>query len=181
MGCLHIYTGDGKGKTTAALGLALRAAGAGKKIAIVQFDKGPHTRDEFYSERNMLRSIHEIDLFAYGCPRIGHDGRFRRSTQQEDIDEAHRAFETAHQLIRIPTYFLIILDEIITATAIHLIAPEELHELILEYKKNPIAELVLTGRGASRALIKQADLVTEMRPVKHYFHTGRKALKGIDY
>jgi len=177
MGCLHIYTGDGKGKTTAALGLAVRAAGAGKKSAIVQFDKGPHTRDE----RNILRSIHEIDFFPYGCPRIRPDGKFRYGIQPEDLEEAHRALETAYQLIRIPTYFLIILDEIITATYIHLIAPEELHELILEYKKNPIAELVLTGRGASRALIKQADLVTEMRPVKHYLHTGRKALKGIDY
>ena len=181
MGCLHIYTGDGKGKTTAALGLAIRAAGAGKKTAIVQFDKGPNSRDEYYSERNILRSIHEIDLFIYGCPRIRPDGKFRHGTQQEDIEEAHRALETAYQLIRIPTYFLIILDEIITATYIHLIAPEELHELILEYKKNPIAELVLTGRGASKALIKRADLVTEMRPVKHYLHTGRKALKGIDY
>ncbi len=181
MGCLHIYTGDGKGKTTAALGLAIRAAGAGKKSAIVQFDKGPHTRDEYYSERNILRSIHEIDFFAYGCPRIRPDGQFRHSILPEDLEEAHRALETAYQLIRIPTYFLIILDEIITATYIHLITPEELHELILEYKKNPLAELVLTGRGASRALIKQADLVTEMRPVKHYFHTGREALKGIDY
>lgn len=181
MGCLHVYTGDGKGKTTAALGLAIRAAGAGKKVAIVQFDKGPHTRDEYYSERNILRSIHEIDLFAYGCPRIRPDGCFRYGVQPEDIEEAHRALETAHQLIRIPTYFLIVLDEIITAAYTRLIEPEELHELILEYKKNPIAELVLTGRGASKALINQADLVTQMRPVKHYFHTGRKALKGIDY
>jgi cob(I)alamin adenosyltransferase len=181
MGCLHVYTGDGKGKTTAALGLAIRAAGAGKKVAIVQFDKGSHTRDEYYSERNILRSIHEIDFFPYGCPRIRPDGRFRRGTLPEDIEEAHRALETAHQLIRIPTYFLIILDEIITAVYTHLIEPEELHELILEYKKNPIAELVLTGRGASKALVNQADLVTEMRLVKHYFHTGRKAVNGIDY
>jgi cob(I)alamin adenosyltransferase len=89
--------------------------------------------------------------------------------------------ECARQLIRDPNCFLIILDEIISAANIGLISEEDLISLVKEWKRNPLPELVLTGRGASRILLKMADLVTDMFPKKHYFSTGLKARKGIDY
>jgi cob(I)alamin adenosyltransferase len=181
MGYLHIYTGDGKGKTTAAIGLAIRAAGAGKRVAFVQFDKGPEHNDEHYSERNILRSIAEIELFTFGLQRMRSDGSFRLSITDEDRAEAQRALEFTRQLIRVPHFFMIILDEIITAANVGLISQEDLTELILEYKRNPVAELVLTGREASPVLRKLADLITDMQARKHYFSTGLKARKGIDY
>jgi cob(I)alamin adenosyltransferase len=181
MGFLHVYTGDGKGKTTAAIGLAIRAAGAGKSVAFVQFDKGGDPEDERYSERNILRSIAEIELFTFGCQRVRPDGTFRFGITDEDRAEAERGLEFARQLIRMPHFAVIILDEIISAASTGLIPQEDLAQLILEYKQNPVAELVLTGRGASPVLRKMADLVTDMQARKHYFSTGVKARKGIDY
>ncbi len=181
MGCLHIYTGDGKGKTTAAIGLAIRAAGAGKKVAFVIFDKGEVAERDYYSERNILRCIAEIDLFTFGVPRLKADGSFRNTVSEKDIEEAHRGLQTLEQLIKLPQYFLIVADEIITCAARGLINYESLYELLLKYKRKPLAELVLTGRGATQRLIEMADLVTEMKNIKHYYSLKRPAVKGIDF
>lgn len=181
MGCIHIYTGDGKGKTTAGIGLAIRAAGAGKKVAFICFDKGEDLKGEFYSERNILRSIPEIDLFTFGLTRLRPDGSFRHNITPADIEEAQKGLRTLRQLIKLPQYFLIVADEIITCANRRMIDFKELYEIVREHKRKPIAELVLTGRGATERLLEMADLVTEMRKIKHYYDTGRKAIKGIEF
>ena len=181
MGCIHIYTGEGKGKTTAAIGLAIRAAGAGKRVAFIYFDKGEDLKDEYYSERNILRAIAEIDVFSFGLPRIMPGGRFRHNTTQEDIDEAQKGLEALRELITFPVYFLIVADEILTVALRRMISIDDLYDLLREYKQKPMAELVLTGRGATNRLIEMADLVTDMAKVKHYFDNDRKAIKGIEF
>lgn len=181
MGCIHVYTGDGKGKTTAAIGLAIRAAGAGKRVAFIYFDKGEDLNDEYYSERNILRSVAEIDLFTFGLPRLKPDGSFRFGKTQGDIEEAQKGLRAFRQVLKIPHYFLIVADEIITCAYLRMIDFDELYEILREYKKKPLAEVVLTGRGATEQLIEMADLVTEMKNVKHYYDLGRKAIKGIDF
>jgi len=182
MGCIHIYTGDGKGKTTAAIGLAVRAAGAGQRVAFLFFDKGQEQyKDEFYSERNILKRIPEIDVFPFGKPRVMGDGSFRFKIIPEDIEEAEKGLKTFRQLLKVPYYFLIVADEIITSAHLDMIDYEDLYEILRDYKKKPYAELVLTGRGATEKLIDMADLVTEMKNVKHYYDQGRQKSKGIEY
>jgi cob(I)alamin adenosyltransferase len=181
MGCIHVYTGDGKGKSTAAIGLALRAAGAGKRVAFLYFDKGEDCNDEYYSERNLLRAIAEVDVYAFGMPRVKEDGSFRYGMNKEDIEEAQKGFQAFRQVIKLPHYFLIVADEIITAAYYSMIDYDDLYETLREYKHKPIAELVLTGRGASDKLIEMADLVTDMKKIKHYFDCNRKAVKGIEF
>lgn len=180
-GCLHVYTGNGKGKTTAALGLVCRAVGAGYKAAFVQFDKGFDGDKEFYSERNLLRKIKNVDLFAYGCSRLQKDGSFRLTITDDDKQQAQKALKCCEQLLQIKSYMLIVLDEVLTAVNTGLISNDDLMKLIDIYKKNRVYELVLTGANASEQIIKIADLVTEMRNIKHYYQTGRKALKGIEF
>lgn len=180
-GCVHVYTGNGKGKTTAALGVLCRAVGAGQKVALVQFDKGFDGNKDFYSERNLLRKIKNVDLFTYGCSRVNSDGSFRMSVSEEDKQQAQKALSCANQLVQMKNYDLIILDEIITAASVALIKEDDMLELVKNFKRNRQFELILTGRGASENLIKIADLTTEMKCVRHYFEDGRRAKKGIDY
>jgi len=180
-GCLHIYTGTGKGKTTAAIGLAIRSAGAGKKVAFVQFDKGYDGEKEFYSERNLIRKIENIDLFCYGCGRINPDGTFRTTITDEDRAEAQKALRCSEQLLQVQTYFLIVLDEIITSAHIGLISQKELFKLVEMFKRNRFSELVMTGIKAPEELMQISDLVTEMKNIKHYYTTGRKVIKGIEF
>ncbi len=181
MGCIHIYTGDGKGKTTAAIGLAVRAAGAGKNVAFLCFDKGPPQDDSFYCERNILHAIAEVDVHIFGCSRIKPDGTFRYKNCPDDMEEAARGLEVLRQLIKLPNYFLIVADEIIMCVYCGLIHEDDLCSILREYKKKPYAELVLTGRGASEKLIEMADLVTDMHNVKHYYETQRPPIKGIEH
>lgn len=181
-GRLHVYTGDGKGKTTSCVGLAVRASGAGLSVLFVQFDKGPPDDNSLYSERKILRSIENITLIPTGCARVQSDGSFRMGTTDEDRIEAKRGLDEALTGIREGKYDLIILDEIITATAYGLIQKENLENVVyfwFECGRN--CELVLSGRGASDWLIDQADLVTEMKKIKHYFDKGIPAQHGIEY
>ncbi|MFH1089466.1 MAG: cob(I)yrinic acid a,c-diamide adenosyltransferase [Candidatus Uhrbacteria bacterium] len=175
-GLIQIYTGDGKGKTTASLGLALRAVGAGKKVGIVFFDKG----GEHYSERKIL---HEklsdlIDFAVTGRDRIDSTNRFDFSITEEDKNEAARGLEVARRMFA-DGYDLIILDEFNTAAALKLFS-EEAALRFLDEKPNHI-ELVLTGRHALPSILARADLVTEMKMVKHYYYQGVKARAGLDY
>jgi len=177
-GLIQIYTGDGKGKTTAALGLAVRAVGAGKKVAIVYFDKG----GEHYSERRVLTEKFAglIDFFATGQDRIDPDtGRFRFGVEEQDIAEAQWGLGLAQKVVNEGKHDLVILDELNTALSLGMLRPEPVEELLRN--KPPHVELVLTGRGAPQSLRDLADLVTDMALVNHYYYRGTKAREGIDY
>ncbi|MFH1047686.1 MAG: cob(I)yrinic acid a,c-diamide adenosyltransferase [Patescibacteria group bacterium] len=177
-GLIQIYTGDGKGKTTAALGLAVRAVGAGKKVAIIYFDKG----GEHYSERKVLaeKFAGEIDFYATGQDRINPDtGRFRFGVEDKDIAEAAWGFGLAQRLIAAAEHDLIILDELNTAVSLGMLPAEPVEDL-LRHKPLQI-ELVLTGRGAPQSFRDLADLVTEMGLVNHYYYHGVQAREGFDF
>lgn len=169
-GLIQIYTGDGKGKTTAALGLALRAAGRGLKVFIGQFAKGM-----FYGELAALqRFAPHITLHQYGRKCF-----IRDEPKEEDIRLAREGWKEIQGILKSCEYDLLILDEIGIALHYHLVSLEELKEL-LRMKPDSV-ELVLTGRKIPEALFEQADLVTEMREIKHYYNTGVSAREGIEY
>lgn len=180
MGYLHVYTGSGKGKTTCAAGLAIRAAGAAQRVAFIQFDKG-YSGDEHYNERRILRSAGNIDVYTFGLERLMPDGTFRFEATPEDIAQAQIALEKARSLVEAGEHFLIICDEAVTCVMTKLLREDEILGLVTLFRNSPAGDLVLTGRGAFPALIEAADLVTEMLEVKHYFRLGVKARPGIDY
>lgn len=168
-GYVHIYTGNGKGKTTAALGLALRAVGAGLKVYIGQFLKKGN-----FSEIKTLRRLPQITIRQFGC------GRFVKGIPTAaEIKAARRGLAALRQAMRSNAYRLIIADEANCAVACGLISVDDLLQLIAE-KPSPI-ELVFTGRGAHPRLIKQADLVSIIQSRKHPFDLGIKCRKGIDW
>lgn len=178
---LHIYTGENKGKTTAAVGLCVRALGAGKKVVMIQFDKGFDGDYEHYSERNILRKLPGMTLIATGLERMKSDGKFRFGVAPGDRKEALRGLAEARRRIEEGDQDLLVLDEILSAATYKLVEEKEVNELINLYLKNRRCELVLTGRAAPKALIEKADLVTEMKKIKHYFDAGIPAREGIDY
>jgi len=174
-GLIHIYTGDGKGKTTAALGLALRALGVGKKVAIIQFMK-----KGIYSEHKAIKKYKlpiEIESFGIGYYKILGD----KHTKAQHQKAAQKALKRAKGLIESNRYDLIILDEINVAIGFGLIGVEEVISILNIDNKDLKPEIVLTGRRAHPKLIKIADLVTEAKKVKHYFDKDVKARKGIEY
>ena len=168
-GYVHIYTGDGKGKTTAALGLALRAAGAGMKVFIAQFLKGKPS-----SEFIPLAKLSDSITFA----QYGRDCLIKDKPTEEDKNLAIRGLKEAREAIVSGKYDLIILDEVIVAVLFELLSLDDLLDLI---KKKPAhVELVFTGRKAHPKLIEAADLVTEMKEIKHYYRQGVLARTGIE-
>lgn len=169
---IHIYTGDGKGKTTAALGLALRALGAHKKVAILQFMKKPDTSEYRAIKKYKLPIL--IESFGIGFYKILSDKKPKEKHQKA----AQKALKKTKELIEKNDFDLIILDEINVATSYNLIDIQEVIEIISLNKKS---ELILTGRNAHPKLKKLADLVTEMKKNKHYFDQGVKARKGIEF
>ena len=181
---LHIYYGYGKGKTTSAIGLAIRALGAGKKVAIIQFDKG-YDVDEHYNEGHVLKKLKEIgyplELFSTGCERMNEDGTFRFKNAEEDFKEAQRALKISRDLIKKGKQNLLILDEVIAAAVYHLIKEKDVLDLIDLYEKNRSFELVLTGHKLFKGLKEKAGLITEMKKEKHYFDKGIQAREGIEY
>jgi cob(I)alamin adenosyltransferase len=179
-GKFQIYTGEGKGKTTAAMGLALRAAGAGFRVAFIQFDKG-YSNMEHYAERNSLRLIPNIDLYPTGCERIQKDGKFRFGVLPEDRAEAERALGIIRKVITGGQFQVVILDEINVALHIGLVTMDEVMGIIALHAANPAFELLMTGRYAKPEVIAKADLVTEMTKVKHYFDKGLFARRGIEF
>lgn len=171
MSCTQVYTGDGKGKTTAALGLLVRAAGAGLRIRVFQFlKKGA------YSELATLAGrFPEIEVTQLGS------GRFIQSNApipQDELDRAARGLQLAREAVRSGEYDLVILDEINGAMSMGLLPVADVLALIAERPDR--TELVLTGRDAPQAVIDAADLCTEMRMVKHYYTRGVPARKGIE-
>ncbi|AXA37239.1 MAG: cob(I)alamin adenolsyltransferase/cobinamide ATP-dependent adenolsyltransferase [Candidatus Sumerlaea sp.] len=181
MGFLHVYTGEGKGKTTSAVGLAIRAAGAGERVAFLQFDKGFEGRNEHYHERAILRTIPNIDLFFFGQERMMPDGRFRFANEPGDFEEAQRALAKAREIIESERYFLVVCDEAITCVQTRLLTEDDVMELTEVFRAHPTCDLVLTGRGAFPRLIEAADLVSNVQLVKHYFYQGVPARRGIEF
>jgi cob(I)alamin adenosyltransferase len=181
---VHLYIGDGKGKTSAAIGLAVRAAGAGLRVAIVFFDKGESSTgqtDEVYSERAVLRSIPNIELFSVGLPRFCPDRAFRQEMTEEDVREAQRGYELSARLIGEKSHDAVILDEILVLVRLGALSEEQIIGLMDLSRRPPETELILTGRADSPLLTERANLVTDMRKVKHYFDSGAPARKGIEY
>jgi cob(I)alamin adenosyltransferase len=168
-GYIQVYTGNGKGKTTAALGLALRAAGAGLRVYIIQFIKKRRCSEHRALER--FSDLITIKQFGTGFLRSG------RRTQKE-IEAARKGLEEVREVIQSRRYDLIILDEINVATHYGLIDIDDLLRLL--DSKPAKVEIVLTGRYADERVIEQADLVTEMRKIKHYRDSGVKARYGIE-
>ena len=169
-GYVQIYTGNGKGKTTAAFGLALRACGADKKVFIAQFVKGK-TYSEIKAAQNYLPQA-EIKQYGNGYFIV-------KKPTDADIESAQQGLNEIKELIQSERYDLVILDEIFIALHYKLISVEAVTELITNKPAN--LELVLTGRYAPNEIIELADLVTEMKEVKHYYKKGVPARKGIEF
>ena len=177
---IHVYYGYGKGKTTCCLGLAIRALGAGHRVAIVQFDKGYDGEHEHYSERHLLRQVEGMELYPTGCERMLPDGSFRFGVVEEDRAEAQRGVAIAERLIREGAQDLLILDEFLAAVAYRLLEREDVMGLLDLYDADRRCELVLSGHKVWKALVERAGLVTQMRKVKHYYGEGIPARPGVD-
>jgi cob(I)alamin adenosyltransferase len=168
-GYIQVYTGNGKGKTTAALGLALRAAGAGLKVYFAQFIKGMK-----YSEHTALEALADnITVRQYGRNCF-----IKGSPEAEDIKIAREGFFEIRGLILSGIYQVVILDEINIAIHYKLLSVQELLDLF--HVKPDDVEVIITGRNADQRIIDAADLVTEMREVKHYYNHGVPARDGIE-
>jgi len=168
-GYIQIYTGDGKGKTTAAIGSAIRAAGYGMKTYIGQFMKGQH-----YGELTALRDHSCITIEQYGDVECVH----RKEITQKHMDQAQQGLKRAREMMLSNQYDIIILDEINVAVWFDLITTEEVIELLNERPKN--VEFILTGRRAPEAFLEMADLVSDVKEIKHYYNRGVKARTGIE-
>ena len=169
-GIVHVYTGPGKGKTTAALGLGLRAAGAGFKVHMLQFMKGRR-----YSEIGSIEKIPNFTISQHGRDEFVS----KENTEQIDIDLAQKGFEQAKKIVKNNEYDMVILDEINVAVDYNLIPVDDVLKLIEE--KPEKLELVLTGRDAHPEIVKVADLVTEMLEIKHPYQQGVIGRKGVDF
>lgn len=168
-GYIHIYTGNGKGKTTAALGLTLRAVGAGKKVFFAQFVKG-----QCYSE---VKAIGE-HLPSVKIKQYGLDCFIRKAPTQADIEAARKGLEEVKRVILSGEYDVVVLDEANIAIYYNLFSAQELMEVLKQ--KCQKTEIIITGRYALPELIEMADLVTEMKEIKHYYNMGVQARKGIE-
>ena len=168
---IHVYTGDGKGKTTAALGLALRALGAGFSVLLIQFMK-----KGYFSEIKALKKFYKFKVKQFGRKKFID----KKNIKKEDIKRANQGFEYAIRKIKENKFDLIILDEINVAIYFNLIDKKKVISFLGE-NKNFSTEIVLTGRRADDKIKKLADLVTAMNKEKHYFDQGLRARKGIEY
>ena len=168
-GYTQVYTGDGKGKTTAAFGLALRAAGAGLRVFIAQFCK----MGEYSEIKSIKKHSDFITLEQFGLHRFRQGKPF-----PEDIEAAMVGLERVKAVLNAKEYDVVILEEANIAVWKGLFSEQELLDLI---EMKPInVELVITGRGATQKVMEKADLVTEMRKIKHYFSSGVRGRVGIE-
>ncbi|UCD91934.1 MAG: cob(I)yrinic acid a,c-diamide adenosyltransferase [Methanobacteriota archaeon] len=170
-GLVHVYTGNGKGKTTAALGLALRASGHGWKVHIVQFMKGRID----YGELKACKDNPNITVEQFGRPQFVD----KDNPEPEDLEYAKDGLSRAKEVVMNEEYQIVVLDEINTAVDFNLIKLEDVLDLI--EKKPEGVELVLTGRNANPEIVKIADYVTEMLEIKHPYQEGQVGRKGIEF
>ena len=170
-GLTQVYTGNGKGKTSAAFGLALRAIGRGLKVYVVQFIKGGFDYGELY----VVKRLPNFKMKAFGR------GKFvtEMPPKDEDFKLAKEAFELAQEVVNSGEYDIVILDEINIALSLGLIGVEEVVDLIKNKPRH--VELILTGRNAPPEIVAIADLVTEMKEIKHPYTRGLPPRKGIEY
>ncbi len=175
-GYIQVYTGDGKGKTTASLGLAMRALGRCWKVLIIMFTKGGDDYGELNSFMNLSPAIKSnLKIIQAGLDRIV----YKENETEADIKAVQEGWKLAKQAIKNDEYQLIILDEANIAIDMGFIDVDEAVE-VLKNKPEEM-EIVLTGRNAHPKIIELAHLVSEIKPVKHYWDTGIAARKGIEY
>ncbi len=167
-GYIQIYTGNGKGKTTAAIGLAIRAVGANLKVLFVQFVKG-----QYYSEHKTLEKLENITI-----KQFGREGFIHSKPTEEDIKKAKEGYNFVLDAFKQDLYDVVILDEANIAVFFNLFSEDEL--IYLMDKKPTNAELIITGRYATQKVIEKADLVTEMKEIKHYYKQNVLARVGIE-
>ena len=170
-GYIQVYTGNGKGKTTAALGQALRAAGHGLRTYFGQFLKG-----QDYGELSAIQKLAPlITIEQFGRKGFIH---VTENPDEEDIARAQKGLEKCLKMMKSRKYRLIVLDEINVAVHFNLFSDKEIHDFL--DKKPEDTEVILTGRYAPQSFIERADLVTEMKEIKHYYKKGVQARQGIE-
>jgi len=170
-GLVQIFTGEGKGKTTAALGTAIRALGHGLRVYIVYFMKDNYP----CGERNILSKLPNVDVVSFGSSKFVDPANVR----PEEKEQARQALAAAREAMLSGSYALIVLDEVNLAVAWKLVKLDEVVRLITDKPQN--VELILTGRQADTRLVQLADLVTEMLKIKHPYDKGITARQGIEY
>ena len=175
-GYIQVYTGNGKGKTTASLGLAMRALGRCWKVLIIMFTKGGDDYGELNSFMNLSPSIKDnLKIVQAGLDRIV----YKNNETEDDVREIKKGWELAKKAIKNDEYQLIILDEANIAIDMGILDVDEVVD-VLKNKPEEM-EIVLTGRNAHPKIVEIAHLVSEIKPVKHYWDTGIAARKGIEY
>jgi cob(I)alamin adenosyltransferase len=175
-GYIQVYTGDGKGKTTASLGLTFRALGRGWHVLVILFTKGGDDYGELYSVRNLSPQISkQLVIVQAGLNRIV----FTHNMNEGDAVEITNGWEIAKRAAKSGKFQMIVMDEANIAIDLGLIPLEEMKEFLRN--KPADLEIVLTGRRAHPEIIEMAHLVSEIRPIKHYWDIGVKARKGIEY
>jgi cob(I)alamin adenosyltransferase len=170
-GLVIVYTGAGKGKTTAALGMALRCIGHGLKVAVVQFIKGAINT----AEERVLKSFGEQVAFL----RMGEGYTWETQDRERDAEVARHAWAAAREFLGDPAYAMVILDELNVALHHGYVPVQEVLTVVAQ--RPPMQHVVITGRGAESLLIEQADLVSEVKMIKHPFRKGIKAQKGVEF
>jgi len=170
-GFLQVYTGNGKGKTTASLGLAMRSIGHDHKVMMIQFMKGSNY-GELTSAEKYLPSL---NIEQYGLETFID----KENLSHQDVELAYKGLTRAREILIEGSYDVVILDEINVALDYNLVSLEQVMELI--NLRQPYVELIFTGRNAHEKIIEAADLVTEITLVKHYFYQGIKAREGIEF
>ncbi|MBN1367064.1 MAG: cob(I)yrinic acid a,c-diamide adenosyltransferase [Dehalococcoidales bacterium] len=168
---VQIYTGEGKGKTTAAIGNIIRALGHGSKVYVAVFMKGDYT----YGEWDYLTGLPNVKIERFGLRDFCNPDNIK----PEEKEQAEKALTAAREAISRGIYDLVVLDEINIAIAWHLIDINDVIKLIDAKPTN--LNLILTGRYADSELVKKADLVTEMLKIKHHYDTGISAQQGIEF
>lgn len=172
---LYIFTGNGKGKTTAALGQAMRAVGEGKKVLMVQFIKGPWRSGEDEACKNLAP---DFLLVKMGKGFVGILGDSLPRAEHEQA--AEDALRFAHAEVASKKWDIIILDEVHNAVALNLI-PQEKVLAFADFAKDHCEHVILTGRDAPQEFLNRADLVTEMKDIKHPYYEGKKGKRGLEY
>ncbi len=170
-GLVQVFTGNGRGKTTAALGTVLRAVGQGLRVHIIHFMKGTYP----YGEQKALTYLPNVTVSRFGKL----DFVDPNNVKEDEREEARKALEAGREALHSGNYDIVVLDEVNIASGWGLIPVEKVLELIKEKPNN--VELILTGRYADQRIIEAADLVTEMVERKHPYQKGTKARKGFEY